>query len=152
LYFMFPSLVLGRGIFFISLTLVPAFIGLNRITLNRIWQAAQERGLILGTSRLPGVVASEFGQRNDFHVEVVGFVEPNGVTAGRDELRHGPVLGKGENLKAIAEQNGISRVIVALEDRRDSLPIRDLLRLKVHGIRIEDAQTTIAALTGRVWL
>jgi sugar transferase (PEP-CTERM system associated) len=62
------------------------------------------------------------------------------------------VLGCGKNLDSIVEKNGISRIIVALEDRRNTLPIRDLVRLRVQGIRIEDAHSVIAALTGRVWL
>jgi sugar transferase (PEP-CTERM system associated) len=154
IYFMFPFLLLGRGIFFVSLALVPAFVALNRITLDRIWLAAapKERTLILGTSRLASVVAAALAKRNDLNVEFVGFVEPNGTSAGRADLARGPVLGRGEDLQPIAEQHGVSRVIVAVEDRRHTLPIGDLLRMKVQGIRIEDAQSAIAALTGRVWL
>jgi sugar transferase (PEP-CTERM system associated) len=154
LYFIFPFLLLGRGIFFISLALVPAFVAFNRIALDHIWQVAapRERSLILGTSRLASVVAAELAKRNDLNLEFVGFVEPIGTSAGSEQLAHGPVLGRGEELQSIAEQQRISRIIVAVEDRRHTLPIGDLLRLKVQGIRIEDAQSAIAALTGRVWL
>jgi sugar transferase (PEP-CTERM system associated) len=154
LYFIFPTLLLGRGIFFISLALVPAFVAVNRITLDRIWQAAapREKVLILGTSRLAAVVAAELDSRNDLNMEFAGFVEPNGTSAGRTDLPYGPVLGRGEDLQSIAAQRGISRIIVAIEDRRNTLPIGDLLRLKIQGIRIEEAQSAIASLTGRVWL
>lgn len=154
LYFVFPALLLGRGIFFISLALVPAFVALNRITVDRIWKAAapRENTLIIGTSRLASVMAAELAKRHDLNVDFVGFVEPNGTSAGRAHLARGPVLGHAEDLQTITLQHGISRVIVAVEDRRNTLPIRDLLRLKVQGIRIEDAQSAIAALTGRVWL
>ena len=153
-YFVFPALLLGRGIFFISLALVPAFVALDRITLDRIWQAAAPRSrfVILGTSRLAAVVAAELAKRRDLNAEFVGFVEPFGSTTGRSELPGGPILGDGDSLPAIAATHAVTRVIVALEDRRNTLPIRDLLRMKVHGICIEDAQTVIAALTGRVWL
>jgi sugar transferase (PEP-CTERM system associated) len=152
-YFVFPTLLLGRGIFFISLALVPAFVVINRIALDRIWIAAapREHVLVLGVSRLAGVVASELTRRNDLNVHFAGFVEPNG-TVGQQDLMHGPILGSAEQLQEITVEHGISRVIVALEDRRNTLPIRDLLRLKVLGIRIEDAQSAIAGLTGRVWL
>ena len=40
LYFVFPVLVLGRGVFFISIGLVPAFVVVNRVALDRIWRAA----------------------------------------------------------------------------------------------------------------
>jgi exopolysaccharide biosynthesis polyprenyl glycosylphosphotransferase len=39
-----------------------------------------------------------------------------------------------------------------MEDRRGALPSRDLVRLRVQGVEVEDAETTLAALTGRVWL
>ena len=148
-YFIFPALVLGRGIFFISLALVPAFVVLNRITLDRIWIAAapREQVLVLGVSRLAVVVASELTRRNDLNVKFAGFVESNDAN-GHPDLIHGPILGQSEDLQSIAAEHGISRVIVALEDRRNSLPIRDLLRLKVQGVRIEDAQSAIAGLTG----
>ena len=153
LYFIFPELLLGRGIFFISMVLVPAFVALNRITLDGIWQATpKEHVLILGTARLASVVEAELAKRNDLNVEFAGFVEPAGVSSGRGDLARGPILGNGDDLLAIAEQHEISRVIVALEDRRNTLPIRDLLRLKVQGILVEDAHSVISALTGRVWL
>jgi sugar transferase (PEP-CTERM system associated) len=153
LYYIFPELLLGRGIFFISVALVPAFVALNRVTLDRIWQATpKEHVLIFGTARLASVVAAELAKRNDLNVKFAGFVEPSGTSAGRTDLARGPVIGRAEDLQAIAKQHAISRIIVALEDRRNTLPIRDLLRLKVQGIRVEDAQSVIAALTGRVWL
>src|ERR1051326_6525110 len=40
IYFAFPALLLSRGVFFISVTLVPAFVTFSRIAFDRIWQAA----------------------------------------------------------------------------------------------------------------
>jgi hypothetical protein len=54
-------------------------------------------------------------------------------------------------LRSAAQEN-ISRIVVAMEDRRGMLPVRDLVRLRVEGVRVEDAQTTISSLSGRVWL
>jgi sugar transferase (PEP-CTERM system associated) len=39
-----------------------------------------------------------------------------------------------------------------MEDRRGALPVRDLVRLRVEGVRVEDAPSVIASLTGRVWI
>jgi sugar transferase (PEP-CTERM system associated) len=57
-----------------------------------------------------------------------------------------------DELPALVAQYGISRIIVALEDRRQTLPIRDLVRLRVAGVRVEEAHSTVSSLTGRVWL
>jgi sugar transferase (PEP-CTERM system associated) len=55
-------------------------------------------------------------------------------------------------MEAIAEQQRVSRIIVALEDRRGIMPTSALVRLRVQGVIVEDAHTSMTALTGRVWL
>lgn len=186
LYFVFPSLILGRGVFFISVALVPLFVITSRILLDRLWRAAApaERVLILGSEALAIAVAGELLRREDLNAELVGFVQlapvgrlgearPGVVktswvaasAAGRGsavatvasmaqdaEVLGRPLISNPANLQAFVEEAGVSRIIVAMEDLRGALPTRDLVRLRVQGIRVEDANSTIAALTGRVWL
>jgi sugar transferase (PEP-CTERM system associated) len=153
-YFIFPGLLLGRGIFFISVVLVPVFIGSSRVVLDHIWQSAalKEKVVIFGSGDLAQTVGREFLKRNDLNISLVGFVGPASA-AGEKSLLSRPVFGRqGESLNEIVAENEISRIVVALDDRRNALPTRDLVRLRVAGIRVEDANTTISALTGRVWL
>ena len=154
LYFVFPSLLLGRGVFFISVTLVPAFVTVSRIALDRIWLAAapSERVLILGAGQLAGVVAAELGKRDDLNVTLAGFVDMQCDPAEERKFHGLPVMSAQDGLEQIVERLGISRIVVALEDRRNILPTRELVRLRVHGTRVEEAHSTISALTGRVWL
>ncbi len=154
LYYVFPSLVLGRGVFFISMALVPAFIGVSRVGLDRIWQAAalKENVAIMGTESLACTVASELAKRHDLSVRLRGFIDVHPSRNGRETLLDHPILSPGEDLLGLVERHEISRIIVALEDRRNALPVRDLVRLRVQGVRIEDAHSTISALTGREWL
>ena len=44
----------------------------------------------------------------------------------------------------------IDRVLVAMEDRRGSMPVRELLALRLKGVVIEDASSLIERLTGKV--
>src|SRR5205085_7318830 len=46
----------------------------------------------------------------------------------------------------------ISKIIVAMEDRRGALPTRGLVTLRVQGVRVEDAPTALSGLTGRISL
>lgn len=154
LYFIFPSLLLGRGIFFVSMALVPAFVSFSRVALDHIWQAAapKENVLIIGTGALATAVASQFLKRDDLNLQMAGFIEVNGTPWQDREILGRPVFGSGDGLLELVEQHHVSRLIVALEDRRNTLPTRELVRLRVQGIRVEDAHSTISALTGRVWL
>jgi sugar transferase (PEP-CTERM system associated) len=154
LYFVFPALLLSRGVFFISVMLVPAFVTVSRIALDHIWLAAapRENVLIIGTGSIAMVVATELAKRHDLNVQLAGFVDLENTSDEDRQTRGVPVMNASTGLQAIADQLGISRIVVALEDRRNVLPTRELVRLRVQGIRVEEAQSTISALTGRVWL
>jgi len=150
-YFMFPGLVMGRGTFFISLALVPVFLIAGRRTLDRVWRHAGpvDNLLILGDGNLALAVASELRSRNDLHARLAGLFR---VASQNRRADGDTTTGLGKELREVVEKERISRIIIAVEDGRNVLPIQDLVRLRVDGVRIEDAQTTIAALTGRVWL
>jgi FlaA1/EpsC-like NDP-sugar epimerase len=155
LYFIFPNLLIGRGIWFISVILVGGFVILSRITLDRVWQAVvpKDNIAILGTGHLATSVARELSRRNDLTVHLLGFIHPpNGPADCGPSIVGRPILGNAQELQPLVSYYGISRIIVAAEDLRKALPIHDLVRLRVQGIRVEDAHTTMAALTGRVWL
>lgn len=153
LYLLFPDLLIGRGVFMISVGLIPIFVLGNRILLDRTWRfaAPRENVLILGTQELGIIVSRELRRRNDLNLNVVGFVHGN-ASASAEQIADSPVLGTTAALERIVREYRVSRIIVALEDRRGSLPIRELVKLRVEGLRVEDVHSTMAALTGRVWL
>jgi sugar transferase (PEP-CTERM system associated) len=54
------------------------------------------------------------------------------------------------NLKRFVENLGVSEVVLALEERRNSLPLSDLLRIKTAGVHVNDFSSFIERETGRV--
>ena len=152
LYYVVPDLLVGRGVLFIALALTTAVISSIRIGLDWLWRMTTPKRmvLILGDGEMAVTAARELERRVDLNFQVAGFVsrEP----ASRGELLRHPVLGDQNQLRAIARDHSISKIIVALEDLRGGLPTRDLVQLRVQGIEIEDAHSALAALTGRVWL
>ncbi len=152
LYYIFPGLLVGRGVLFIALVLAGTGISATRSGLDLVWQATQhtKKVLILGDGEIALTTAREFERRSDLNFRVAGFV--TGDSAAGSELLGRRVLGRSTDLRAIVHDQSISRIVVALEDSRGALPSRDLVRLKVQGIEVEDAHSALAALTGRVWL
>lgn len=151
-YYAIPGLLIGRGVFFISTGLLILFVAADRLVLEAVWRvlAPEQNVLILGTQKLACTVAEELNRRGDLNVRLAGFVTTPVDQAG--DFTGGPILGTADDLEQITASEDISRIIVAMADRRGRLPVRDLVKLRVQGITVEDAQTTIAALTGRVWL
>lgn len=153
LYVIFPSLLIGRGVFMISVGLIPILLLANRIVLDRTWRfaAPPENVLILGAQELGIIVSKELRRREDLNLNVVGFIESDDC-AHAERIADSPVLGHTADIERIVSEHKVERIIVALQDRRGTLPVRELVKLRVEGIRIEDVHSTMAALTGRVWL
>jgi len=167
-YFLFPDLTIGRGVWFISMALIVVFVMLNRAAMETVWRIAPRRNaLILGAGPLAMDVARQIAGRPDLNLHLCGFVaceagrqegHDQGHNQGQDQGREPerildyPLLGAAADLETLAESEQIDRIIVALEDHRGVLPVRELVRLRVQGVSVDDAHSTIAALSGRVWL
>ena len=143
-YYLFPGLLIGRGVFFIGTGLAVGLVMVNRVVLDRAWHVAatREKVLIVGAGELAHTVARELKLRADLSVEFAGFFDPS----------ERPDDASSELLEAVADVNRITRIIVAMEDRRGLLPVRELVTLRVQGVKVQDAHTAISELSGRLWL
>jgi sugar transferase (PEP-CTERM system associated) len=149
LYTVWPDLMPGRGIVLIGIALALPSIALCRIAVAS--GVLEQKVLILGIGELARSVAAALASREDLRVTVAGYLaggEPS-ATAAPEGAR---VLGRVEELIPIVRSTEADRIIVALEERRNVLPVRDLVRLRMEGVRIEDAQSALAELSGRVAL
>ncbi len=54
------------------------------------------------------------------------------------------------NLTRFVENLGVSEVVLALEERRNALPLKDLLRIKTAGVHVNDFSSFLERETGRV--
>lgn len=86
--------------------------------------------------RVAGIVTA--GDKQDRDVYIIG-------------NRAIPVLGDADQLESIVNEYGIHRIVVAA-DTSSGAPVRDLIRLRVQGLRVDNVHTTMAGLTGRIWL
>jgi sugar transferase (PEP-CTERM system associated) len=154
LYFLVPALLIGGGVFFISLGLASALLVANRVLLDKAWAVTPfQNVLILGTGTMAMAVARELNRREDLNVRLIGLLEDGAAAPGSAAQVFGHTVFKaGADLEALVTQEKISRIIVAQKERRGILPIRALVTLRVRGVQVEDVASAIAALTGRVWL
>jgi sugar transferase (PEP-CTERM system associated) len=54
------------------------------------------------------------------------------------------------NLKRFVQNLGASEVVLAIEERRNALPLKDLLRIKTAGVHVNDVSSFMERETGRV--
>jgi sugar transferase (PEP-CTERM system associated) len=67
-------------------------------------------------------------------------------------IRQHDVLGSAVDIDRIIATRHVDRIVVGMTNRRGRLPIEQLLRAKMSGVRVEDATTTYERLTGKILL
>ncbi|HKE02314.1 MAG TPA: TIGR03013 family XrtA/PEP-CTERM system glycosyltransferase [Planctomycetota bacterium] len=116
------------------------------------WRFA-ERVLILGGGELAASLAREIADHRDSGFEVAAMVSgPNEPL--RRPRRRDPVvpylrrdLG---DLYDVARELRVHRVVVALQDRRATLPVDALLKCRLNGIRIDEREQVYERVTGKL--
>src|SRR5437899_10937523 len=55
-----------------------------------------------------------------------------------------------DHLTELANQHSVHRVIVAMPDRRGTIPVQQLLSLRLNGVKIEEATSWLEKMSGRI--
>ena len=105
------------------------------------------RVLIVGDSRLGIDIARQIRSRPDLAMRVVGFVAQ---PTDRPVVGGAPRLGGLADLGDLVYRERPDHIIVALGDRRGSLPVTDLLACRFRGIRVEEGSQAFERFTHRL--
>ncbi|MDQ2833225.1 MAG: TIGR03013 family PEP-CTERM/XrtA system glycosyltransferase [Acidobacteriota bacterium] len=135
--------VLLLGLIFLTIALV-AWRSAYEWIIGR--EMFRERVYVLGAGERAQKVVDLLGSRKDAGMEVIGWGGYLADKAERKEAFNAALEGFG------GAKPKIDRVIVALEDRRGELPLRELLNLRFQGVVIEEAGSLLERLTGKLYL
>jgi sugar transferase (PEP-CTERM system associated) len=109
-------------------------------------EAFKRRVLILGAGPRAARV-EQLAKRNQASFSVAGYVSMNdGVAAVGRAVNRADIA----NLSAHVVSLRASEVVLALEERRNALPLNDLLRIKTTGVHVNDLSSFLERETGRV--
>ena len=153
-FYMFPALMLGRGIALIALPLALGLMVFWRVSIH--WFMGHpnfgERILIVGSGNLAVELAREVLDRPDAGYRIAGFVGTDADLLGKS-LINPKVIGMTEDLDEIVKRENIDRIVVAMGERRGQLPTNKLLQLSLAGqVTIEEGASFYERITGRVSL
>ncbi len=150
-YFTVPDFAMGRGIVFVHFVLCMSALLVWRITYY--WALRQdsfiEKVVVLGTGPAAKEIAREMFRQKRQGYEVVGFLSEDPTEVGQ-RLVNPSVIGTYGDLAGLAENRRMDTVVVAVENRRGKLPLEDLLRCKMEGVRVEEAPSFYEMLTGQI--
>ena len=121
---------------------------LNRLIVGGILGASafRRRVLVFGAGHRAQRLR-ELGDKPESGFAIVGYIAVSEMQPVVEEAIARTAI---HNLTRFVENLGVSEVVLALEERRNSLPLKDLLRIKTAGVHVNDFSSFIERETGRV--
>ena len=142
-----PELILGRWLIVLGSLGVIVLLPLWRIFFWRyiIGTLKSERVLLLGNASILAEVIECVQQKPEFGYTLLGYLhegEPSDFPV--------PCLGCISDLREVCKEHKPTRIVVGMAERRNRLPVHDLLEIRFSGIEIEDAADTYEVALRRV--
>ena len=142
-----PDLLLGRWLMVLGSFGVIILLPLWRIVFWRYIVAGlrSERVLLMGNSSILDEIIKPLLDRPEFGYTILGYLYED-VPADFPV----PCLGPVSDVRRICAEQRPTRIVVGMAERRNRLPVQDLLEIRFGGIRIEDAADTYEMAMHRV--
>jgi sugar transferase (PEP-CTERM system associated) len=102
----------------------------------------RERVYVLGTGERAQRLVQGLRSRSELGVEVVGWTGNVEGAMTREAVA--------SHLMSLVQEQNIHRVIVAMPDRRGTLPVHELLKLRLDGAKIEEATSWLEKMSGKI--
>lgn len=150
LYYLFPVFVIPTSVFGLGYLLVCACLAVWRFFYifavgKRVFS---ERIIVLGTGELAGSIAGEVTGKIDSGYQIVAFV---GQQKPLFDVKAVPVYETSAcNLGDLCREHEVERLIVALEDRRGTMPVGQLVQCKLDGVEITAGTGFYEDITGKL--
>jgi len=148
LAFAMPGITLWRSNSLYAMLLAILFLMVIRILLGTMLDSDifKRRLLILGAGPRAGRIAV-LEKRQESGFIIAGYVDMNeGPSQIDGAVRRQDIA----NLPQHVIDLEVSEVVLALEERRNSLPVADLLTIKTTGVHVNDLSSFLERETGRV--
>ncbi len=146
--FLIPGHTFWRSILLYAMTMASVMLVLNRLIVGNLLgtSAFRRRILVLG-SGARALRLKELSEREGSGFTVVGFIS---MTQAKDLVPGAVQRSSITDLPAHIARSRASEVVLAIEERRNSLPLKDLLRVKTTGVHVNEFSSFLERETGRV--
>ncbi len=146
--FVLNDVTFWRSTLFYTMCLTIAFMVADRLFLNNFLgsSAFRRRIMVLGSGDRAQRIR-ELGDRPESGFAVVAYLA---MSDGERVVEEAIPREAIHDLGRFVENLGVSEVILALQERRNSLPLKDLLRMKTKGVHVNDFSSFMERETGRV--
>lgn len=141
----FPRFMLGNHSLLLGISILTLALPAWRNAYSWISRCAyfRERVYILGTGERARRLIQGLRTNSQLGADVVGWTGDGETIPTRKRLA--------DHLVEVARERTVHRVIVAMEDRRDTMPMQELLQLRLHSaVHIEEATSWLEKISGKI--
>lgn len=141
--YFFPEFLFGRGIFTLGMIIATISVlcwrGLYVWLLRKPF--LREQVYVLGSGPKAGRFVDAIRERADLGMDIIGW------TGASNSL---------ETMESLAtainnlQDKHVQRVVVAVSERRATLPVREMLDLRLRGVKIEDSSLLLEKISGKI--
>jgi sugar transferase (PEP-CTERM system associated) len=151
LFYLAPAILLWRGATLLVLGVSLLGIVITRLVFVRVVdkQVLRRRALVLGAGKRARHIRQLEQKLPLLGIEVVGYVHMDTDHESLDDHR---VLPLQRPLQEIVSEKKIDEIILAVDDRRQGMPVHEILGCKMDGVDVLDMLTFFERETGRVKL
>jgi len=138
-----------RDIYVLAIVISMVLLLVGRIIFSRVLRSPAERAILIGMSDLGCALTHDVQRRPDLGIDLLGYLDDGKQPSGS---LHVPLecLGSTSQLMDVIEKTHASTLVIASQDRRGRLPVGELLRLRVGGMKIYEAGTLCEQVVGKL--
>lgn len=144
--YLFPKLIVLRGIFVLAIMISSALLLIVRIAFSKLLKNPGERMILVGLSDLSCAIAQQIRLRPDIGIDLVGYLDD-----GQGPPDSGPPLprlGSTSEIEDVVAKSDVRTVVIGSRERRGRLPVKELLRLRMNGMRVYEAGELCEQIVG----
>lgn len=149
-FYIFPSLFLGRGV--LLLAEMVSFVGISLIR-NIIYFSGstifKKQILVLGAGERAASITELRRKSDQVGFNILGYVHVRGES---DVVESNKVIYLNSSLLEFCVDNNIDEIVIAINDRRKTLPMPELLDCKISGVDIVDVLQFFERETSKIKL
>lgn len=152
LYYLVPQIETGRGVLALALAIGFLVVLVFRLFFARLVdvETLKQRVLVVGAGERAAMIEHRLRRRADRRAfKLVGYVHYGNSAAAVDSDK---LVSIGMPLAQWAVSHRIDEIVFGPDDRRDALPMEDLLQCQQLGIRIVDIVTFFEREAGKIKL
>lgn len=146
--FFLPGLTFWRSTLLFAMVISAALLVFARLLIGSFIGTStfRRRVMVLGAGRRAQRLR-KLAERPESGFAIVSYIA---MTDGEPMVEEAIARSAIHDLGRFVENLGVSEVVLALEERRNALPLKDLLRIKTMGVHVNDFSSFIERETGRV--